>query len=505
MRFTSPAAHSGLLGYGALALLPRRRALRALLVILSWRALYAQTSSSPSPPPPMAFVYAADAGYFGQGEFNFGGASFTSGCEEPSHSYSDQFFSSTKTAGQSSVTATLTTMVHGPTLLISAGGNDGGFLYVYALGPPGTPFHLQKSWSGNASVNVSVGGQDGWSATATDFFTKTVTAQVPALQTGGQQATDSDSVPLDGTTQPSTMTCFGNTYSLAVGYRLGAGAFSGSDPTQEQGEAQATSTLTVTGTANTPTNAIKLVSIDDTDPNNPQVSFTVTGSVGSINWGLDGNVTQGLGTLPAGTYRFTVANIEGLAHSPHLLEIIGTNGQAPYADATWLDTSLLPDQSFSNTWQIAFLNLSHNSITANGTISKSQILWGLPGQQYDRYLSSTSVVLTSFLPADAPEESRTTAAPGLVVNGVEHLMQEIPSIGSPNFWAAAFGACPGGVLGACSSGGPLLLDVFLHSGAAAQFKLSGFTSTFDKYWMSSPWIFATLPRIFYGLLNLTIN
>ena len=476
--------------------------LQAVLVIWS-QNVRAQSSPSTNSAPPLAFIYAASAEYLGQGGVNFGGASFSSGCEEPSHSYSDAFFSSTKSAGTSSVTASIMTRASGPTLYITADSNWGGILFVYALGPTGTIFHLQKNWTGQASVSVSAGDDGGWIADATDF-SKTATAQIGQSKTGGQHVNDSDSATIDGTTQGASITCFGKTYTLAAGYRFGSDAGSGPGP----GQAQATSTLTVTGTANTPINSIKLVSVDDDDPNNPLVSFTVTGNVGTIDWGLDGNVTNSLGVLSPGSYTLSVPNIEGLAHSPHLLEIIGTDGTAQYVDSTTLDTSLLADQAFSSTWQITYLfpNLSHNSVTANGTISGSQIMWGLPGQQYDRYLSSTSVVLTSFLPVDAPEESRTTAAPGLVVNGTEYLMQEIPSVGILNFWEAAFGGCTAGVpLGSCSSGGPLPLDVFAHSGAAVQFKLSGFASTFDKGWISSPWMFATLPRIFYGIFNFTIN
>ncbi len=248
--------------------------------------------------------------------------------------------------------------------------------------------------------------------------------------------------------------------------------------------------------------------MNDSDPNNPVVSFMVNGNVGSVQWGLDGNLTNTLGTLPAGAYTFTVPDIEGLAHGPHVLEVVGTNGANRYADATRLDTGPLPDQSFSDAWQIAYLfpSLSHSSVTTNGSIGLSQILWGLPGQQYDRHLSSTTVVLTSLLPADAPQESRTTAAPRLVVRGVEHVMQEIPGIGSNNFWSAAFGRCTAGVpLDPCTAGQPLPLDIFVHSGSPAQFKLTGFTSTFEKIWISSPWIFATFPEIFYGILNFTIN
>ena len=472
----------------------------SLLALWSWVG-YGQQPSA----PPLAFVYGAAAGYFGQGEFNFGGASFSSGCEESSHSYTDGFFSSSKAAGSDSVAATVTTMVFDPTRFIIADGNGGGFLSVYALGPSGTPFHLHSSWTGQASVSVSVSGQDSWSATITDFA-KTATAQLDPDQIGSQQVNSNDDSTLDGTTQFNSITCFGSTYTLAASYRFGSDARSGSDVTQEQGKARATSTLTVTGTANTAMNAIKLISVDDKDPNNPVVSFTVTGSVGAITWDLDGGLTNALGILSPGTYSFQVPNIEGLAHSLHTLEIVGSNGSAQYGDAVPLDTSLLPDQSFSNTWQIFFQNLSHNAVTANGIISASQIIWGLPSQQYDRHLSSTSVALTSFLPPDAPKESITTAAPGLVINGIEHLMQEVPSLGSPTFWGAAFGQCTAGVpLGACSSGGPLPLDVFLHSGATVEFKLSGFTSTFDKFWMSSPWMFATFPKVFYGLLNININ
>jgi hypothetical protein len=230
--------------------------------------------------------------------------------------------------------------------------------------------------------------------------------------------------------------------------------------------------------------------------------------VGSVQWGLDGNLVNSLGTPAAGSHTFTVPNIEGLAHGPHVLEIVGTNGSDRYADATQIDTSQLPDQQFSDAWQIVYLfpSPSHSSVTANGRVGLSQIAWGVPGQQYDRHLSSTSVVLTSLLPADGPQESRTTAAPRLVVKGIEHVMQEIPGIGPDNFWSAAFGLCTAGVpLATCTAGQPLPLDVFLNSGSPAQFKLTGFTSTFDKIWISSPWMFATFPQIFYGILNFTIN
>ena len=236
-------------------------------------------------------------------KFNFGGASFSSGCEESSHSYTDEFLSSSKAAGSDSLTATVTTMVSDPTRFVIADGNGGGSLSVYALGPAGTPFHLHSSWTGQASVSVSVSGQDSWSATTTDFA-KTASAQLDPGQTGSQQVTSNDESTLDGTTQFNSITCFGNTYTLAASYRFGSDARSGSDVTQEQGQARATSTLTVTGTANTAMNAIKLVSVDDKDPNNPVVSITVTGSVGAITWDVDGSLTHALGILSPGTYNF---------------------------------------------------------------------------------------------------------------------------------------------------------------------------------------------------------
>ncbi len=214
----------------------------AVLATVFMSTATAQQSS----PPPFAFVFQATAEYFGQGEFNYGGASFTSGCEEPSNSYSDASFSASKVAGPNTVTASITTIVRGPTNGIIADSNWGGSLYVYALGTPGTGFHLQMTWTGQASASISVGGQDGWGADATDF-SKTATAQIGQGLTGSQSASANDDATLDGTTQSTSIACFGSTYTLATGYRFGSDSASGFDPTQEQGEAQANSVLTVSG------------------------------------------------------------------------------------------------------------------------------------------------------------------------------------------------------------------------------------------------------------------
>jgi hypothetical protein len=230
-----------------------------------------------SSPPPLAFVFSASAGYFGPGEVNFGSASLTSGCEEPSHSYGDEFFSASKTSGPNSATASVATVVNDPTRLISAGGNDGGTLLVYALGRPGTAFHLQETWTGQASVIVSVGGLDGWSATATDLV-KTATAQIGQNQTGSQQVSANDSSAVDGTTQSTSITCFGTTYTLAAGYRFGAVSSSGPDPTQEQGQVVASSVLTVSGYLVKPNQTPPTAVIDRIGQATASVPATLNGS-----------------------------------------------------------------------------------------------------------------------------------------------------------------------------------------------------------------------------------
>ncbi len=171
-----------------------------------------------------------------------------------------------------------------------------------------------------------------------------------------------------------------------------------------------------------------------------------------------------------------------------------------YADSTWLDTSIIADQGFSNTWQILYTNtsLSHSAVTANGVMHKSQIIWGIPGQTYDRYVGRTSAVLSSFLPPDEQNESVTNAIPDLILNGKNYVMREVPSIGTQTFWGAAYGD---GV------GGPLIVGAFAKSGqSSATFRLSGMTC--DKghnlYWTCGAWMFANT-SLFYGVINMGIN
>jgi hypothetical protein len=260
--------------------------------------------------------------------------------------------------------------------------------------------------------------------------------------------------------------------------------------------------VNVTVTNNTGANSIKLVSVDDTDPNNPVVKYMVTGNVGTVNWGLDGAVTNPLGAPPVGVSTFTVPNIEGLPHSLHILDIIGSNGTNSYADSTTLNTSTLSDQTFANTWQILvtslpFEDFPHNNLTVNGNIHRSQVLWGIPGQYWDRFISSVSVVTNSLLPADAPNEFRTSAAPALQVGG-KYLMSEVFSLGTNTFWGAAFGD---------GNGGPRMIDIFSKSGLPANFTISGMTCVKGNnlYWSCATWLFATLPNVDTGTLPLTVN
>jgi hypothetical protein len=399
-------------------------------------------------------------------------------------------------------------------------------VYVF-LGPPGTPFHVVQNDSGSLfdSVTTTHACDGGYANAQASSSWAGVSGNVSATSehgTGGfcgipvpKSGSSSVSLPFvwdrSSATGPTTITYNGKTYSYAYSAQtvLSLSLYAEQDP-DFTATSRGNVTVNIAVTANTPTNSIKLVSVDDVDPNNPVVTYMVTGNVGTVNWGLDGNVTNSLGAPPVGVSTFTVPNIEGLPHSLHLLEIIGTNGGSSYVDSTSLNTSVLPNQTFANTWGIVYNapSLTHNSVTATGTINASEIIWGLPGQTYDRYISATSAVLTSLLPPDAPNESITTAAPELIVNGTQYLMQEIPSIGNQSFWGAAFGQCISRVpLGACLSGGPSLpVGVFVVSGGAAAFKLSGFTSTLEKgLWVSGPWYFARFPNVFYGILNFTIN
>ncbi len=343
-----------------------------LATILVCRALAQQSS-----PPPFAFVFQAGAEYFGQGEFNFGSASFTSGCEEPSHSYSDEFFSASKTSTPNSVTATVTTSVNSPTLFIIADGDGGGTLFVYALGPPGTGFHLQETWTGQASVSVSVGGQDGWSATTTDF-SRTASAQIGPGQTGSQQASGNDASIVDSTTQSTRITCFGNTYTLATGYRFGSDSRSGSNPTQEQGQAQASSVVTVSGNLVTPPTAV----IDPVGTVAVNTPVTLNGSHSYDNdsdsiiqyqWTIQ-NSNGGTDTLsgPSLQYTWTRAGTYGVTLT--VKDSAGQTGSASTTvsvDSVTINTVQMFD---SHTLQVDVIaQLSNNAVTKGLSISTTPI------------------------------------------------------------------------------------------------------------------------------------
>lgn len=307
-----------------------------------------------------------------------------------------------------------------------------GSFDIYVRGGPGTPFHLEWTCTDTASATVNqVGLYEAAVLIAGGNCGGGVGLQ--ALSYTGQNSlhtTVSNNGTTDGTTSAQTTSnpAFpGVTYSYASsfgsgwiedgGQNVGGSANNG---IPYVGSASLSVNVTFTVTTNTTTPSIRLLSVDDTDPNNAVIRYMVTGDVGQVHWGIDGNVSNSLGAPAVGTNTFTVPNIKGLANSLHILEVIGMNNGMRYADSTQLDTSNIADQPFSPSWQILVTNLSfdelpHNDVWATGAVHKSQIIWGIPGQQYDRFLASVSTILNSFIPADAPNSFTTTAIPNFQV------------------------------------------------------------------------------------------
>lgn len=67
--------------------------------------------------------------------------------------------------------------------------------------------------------------------------------------------------------------------------------------------------------------SVEFLSVDDSVPNNPIITYRVRGGMDEVQWDIDGGPLNSLGALAEGTYTFQLRNIKDLTHSLHILHL----------------------------------------------------------------------------------------------------------------------------------------------------------------------------------------
>lgn len=184
---------------------------------------------------------------------------------------------------------------------------------------------------------------------------------------------------------------------------------------------------------------LSLVSVDDTDPNNPVVTMRVKGTVESVKWQM-GPRLQDLGTLTEGLHTFTVSDTSSLDPATYGLTLEGRGGDDELlSDLTTLDLSYLgkqTNQKSNPVWVFGLDIVRWGTYLVSAEVIAAE--WGLPGAKYNRRVSEVLGTLTSTV--DLPNDSGANAKIMLDDFNVDFSsgMTEIPSIGNPQFLGAVF-------------------------------------------------------------------
>lgn len=190
-----------------------------LVFFLLGGSLFGQRVTAAPPRPPAPFVFILNTGEAYGGPPYWGGDFvYISPCDQLSGSSNQAvdpitFFAS-KSAGLNSATGTLRVTVDKIGYHVFS--QDGG-LYVYALGPPGTSYHLDFTSTGRA-ISTLTTAPDADYMSRTSSVLGVYSQQIGSVGTTTKSLTVRESV--DGVTSTPTLTCLGQNYSYATARSL---------------------------------------------------------------------------------------------------------------------------------------------------------------------------------------------------------------------------------------------------------------------------------------------